>query len=229
MRSLTILLLIALPTVTSAHHSANEYDQNTVVEIDGIVVDVFWRNPHVVITVASNMDDPDEVWELEGASVSSLGRRGFTRDTVKEGDFVRAAGHPSSRNDALLLLTNVLTPSGDEIIVRRGMPRWQPGTRRRPPSAFDPDRVAQAKAEAEGKAEAVIAAAEGKAKSITLESTAQAEANKRIADSLTGEGGQLLLRRLYLEEWDGILPRFLMGGGSDGMSVILPPEVVNAK
>ncbi len=45
----------------------------------------------------------------------------------------------------------MLLPSGDEFMVRgRGASRWQPDTRRREPSAFHPDRVAQAKAEAEG-------------------------------------------------------------------------------
>jgi hypothetical protein len=151
MRLLTILSLIALPAISVAHHSTSQFDEEAFVEIDGIVVDVFWRNPHVVIKVAADMDNPDEIWELEGASVSQLSRRGFTRDTFKEGDFIRAAGHPSSRNDTLMLLTNVLLPSGSEVMVRgRGGPRWQPDTRRRQPSAFEPDLVAQAKADAEG-------------------------------------------------------------------------------
>ena len=151
MRSLIILSLVAIPAVTGAHHSVTQFDETTFVEIDGTVVDVFWRNPHVMIKVRSGTDGSDKIWKLEGASVSALGRRGFTRDIVKEGDYVRAAGHPSSRDDSLLLLTNVLLSSGNEIMVRsRGGPRWQPETRRRGPSAFDPDRVAEARTAAMG-------------------------------------------------------------------------------
>jgi len=66
--SLKILVAIGvlvLPVVAAAHHSANEFDQSKVVEIDGLIVDVFWRNPHVIIKVAADMGDPNTVWELE--------------------------------------------------------------------------------------------------------------------------------------------------------------------
>ena len=67
MRILTLLFFIAVPAISGAHHSATQFDDTTFVEIDGIVVDVFWRNPHVVIKVAADEDNPDEVWELEGS------------------------------------------------------------------------------------------------------------------------------------------------------------------
>ena len=35
----------------NAHHSLAEYDNDTFVEAVGTVVDVVWRNPHVLITV----------------------------------------------------------------------------------------------------------------------------------------------------------------------------------
>jgi len=75
--------VLVLPVVAAAHHSANEFDQSKVVEIDGLIVDVFWRNPYVIIKVAADMGDPDAVWELEGASVSSLSRRGLSRDLAR--------------------------------------------------------------------------------------------------------------------------------------------------
>ncbi len=145
-----ILCFALLPALAVAHHSVTEFDQDKVVEIDGIVVGVFWRNPHVMIKVAANMDDPDDVWELEGSSVSGLKRRGLTRDVLAEGDFVRAAGYASTRKDNLLLLNNLLLPSGEELLVRgNSRPRFSDTARRRGVIAFDAERIAAAKAEAD--------------------------------------------------------------------------------
>jgi hypothetical protein len=144
------LAAILLPALAAAHHSTTEFDQTTVVEIDGIVVDVFWRNPHVMIKVASDMNDPDMIWTLEGSSVSGLRRQGLTPDVLEEGDFVNAAGYASTRQDKLLLVTNVLLPSGDELLVRRNsQPRYSGKVMRREEVALDPAKVAAAKEQAD--------------------------------------------------------------------------------
>jgi len=144
-------LLAMLPVSAFAHHSANEFDQSTVVEIDGLIVDIFWRNPHVVIKVAANMNDPDDVWELEGASVSSLGRRGLTRDMLKEGEVVRAAGFASTRQAGHLLLSNLLLPNGEELLVRRNSgPRFAATANRGREPEFDAGQIAAAEVAADG-------------------------------------------------------------------------------
>jgi hypothetical protein len=144
------LSLAVLSAAASAHHSTTEFDQSKVVEIDGVIVDVFWRNPHVVVKVATNMDDPDEVWQLEGASVSSLSRRGLTRDMLNKGDFVRAAGYASTRQDSLMLLSNLLLPSGKELLVRgNGGPRFAATADRRREPVFSAEQIAAAEARAD--------------------------------------------------------------------------------
>jgi hypothetical protein len=144
-------LLLAWPLAVFAHHSATEFDQSNVVEIDGLIVDVFWRNPHVVLKVAASTDDPNDVWELEGASVSSLSRRGLTRDMLQKGDFVRAAGYASTRQGSLLLLSNLLLPNGKELLVRgNSVPRFDATAERRGAPVFAAERVAAAEAAADG-------------------------------------------------------------------------------
>lgn len=70
---------------------------------------------------------------------------------IQEGDFVRVAGFASTRDYRLLLLTNLLLPDGEELLVRgNSRPRWSTDAERRAASAFDPDKIAQAKASAEG-------------------------------------------------------------------------------
>jgi len=144
------LSLATLSVAASAHHSTTEFDQSKVVEIDGVIVDVFWRNPHIIIKVATNPDNPDEVWQLEGSSISGLRRRGLTRDLVNEGDSVRAAGFASTRQDGLMLVSNLLLANGKEMVVRgNSAPRFVATAERREALAFSSEQIAAAEAEAD--------------------------------------------------------------------------------
>ncbi len=48
---LSALLSMVLVTPTLAHHSVAGYDRTTLHEIEGTLVDVRWRNPHVTFIV----------------------------------------------------------------------------------------------------------------------------------------------------------------------------------
>ena len=123
LRRCVVFLIIGWSGLAAGHHSTSEYEGSAVKEIDGTVIRVFWRNPHVMIHVESEADDT--VWRLEGASVSSLGRRGLTQDMVVVGDRVKAAGPPSTRRDQLILVENLLLPGGQELLIRRNsVARW---------------------------------------------------------------------------------------------------------
>jgi hypothetical protein len=144
-------MLFALPVVASAHHSANEFDQTTVVEVEGKIVDVFWRNPHVIIKVATVEDGEEVVWALEGASVSNQRRRGMNKDMLTSGASVRAAGYASTRQLNHMLLSNLLLPDGAELLLRRASaPRWANSSFGRTELAMDAAKVSAAEATAEG-------------------------------------------------------------------------------
>ena len=104
-----LLVLLFLPPVAPAHHSRMEFSRNEIREIEGEVVSVFWRNPHVHVRVRTQ---DGALWDLQGADNVSLDRRGLPRDIVTVGDRVRAAGFASTRRDNFLDITNVLLPSG---------------------------------------------------------------------------------------------------------------------
>lgn len=144
--------LAVLSFTAAAHHSSSEYDENQVVEVQGEVVDVFWRNPHVMIKVATEENGQEAVWELEGSSVSSLRRRGLSSDVLSVGDHVRVAGFPSTRQPGHMSLNHLLLPTGEEVVIRYASgPRWTDraafasGER-----VFDPAKVAAARKEAHG-------------------------------------------------------------------------------
>ncbi|MGI9260212.1 MAG: DUF6152 family protein [Gammaproteobacteria bacterium] len=121
----TSILTIALLTASwpaLGHHSITAfYDQNRRVEIEGVVTEVFWRNPHTGFTIeVVNDEGVVEEWVTEGNTTSQLVRNGFTRDSIKVGDRVRAAGRASRRGDRMIFgsPSHVLLPSGEEVSLR---------------------------------------------------------------------------------------------------------------
>ena len=78
-----------------AHHSPFLFfDPSTTIEIDGELVSVQWRNPHVMFEVKT----ADGVnWTVEANAVSILRRMNLTPDSVREGDQVSIAGWPAQR------------------------------------------------------------------------------------------------------------------------------------
>lgn len=81
------------------------------------------------------------------------------------------------------------------------------------------NKVVQATAEAEQ----AVATAKGRAQSILLEASAQAQANKILAASLTPE----LIQSKQIEKWNGMLPT--VSGGSTGGFLINIPAASKAK
>jgi hypothetical protein len=123
MKSIAVTLafsIISWPAL--GHHSITAfYDQDRRVEIEGIVTDVFWRNPHTGFTIeVVNAEGEVEEWATEGNTTSQLVRNGFNRDSVKIGDRVRAAGRASRRGERMIFgsPSHVLLPSGEEMSLR---------------------------------------------------------------------------------------------------------------
>lgn len=132
-----------------AHHSTAEYDQTVKREYAGEVTGVFWKNPHVILHVATTENGATEEWTLEGASISTQTRRGLTADIVKVGDQVRFAGYVSTRRANDMLVENLLLPDGREIFLRGGNAsvQWPDATRVALQTGIDPELASQAEAD----------------------------------------------------------------------------------
>ncbi len=126
MKYIAILLLASMSATTLAHHSRVQYDSTTVHELSGEIVAVRWKNPHVTYTLQStNIIGEQEDWDLETGSIYGLARTGVTQDVVTEGDRVTIAGYTSTRGGRDFLLTNMLLPNGQEIVMLPAAePRW---------------------------------------------------------------------------------------------------------
>ena len=126
-----VSLLVAACCVLSqmsigAHHSGSEYDRTTI-EIQGQLLEVAWRNPHVHFSVQA----PDQtgkvlIWDIEANSLSILRRTDATPENLRVGDTIKVAGAPSRRAPNRMWAMNILAANGREIVLGPGIkPRWQ--------------------------------------------------------------------------------------------------------
>ena len=75
---------------TLAHHSFAMFDRDNQVDLEGVVQEFRFANPHTFIYLAVKQDDGGTViWSLEGQSPSTLVRDGWTNKTLKPGDEIK--------------------------------------------------------------------------------------------------------------------------------------------
>ena len=126
-RRLFVLSLVGLPVAGSAHHAiAGNYDAATVIEVEGEVTDVLWRNPHVQMSLRVIAEDGEvQDWEMATTALSNMRRWQIDPSFIEVGDTIRVAGNPAIRIDHGLYVTNVLTNEGEEVLLGgRVQPRW---------------------------------------------------------------------------------------------------------
>jgi hypothetical protein len=89
-----IVLLLGTAPALLAHHSfAVFFDETRTVTISGKVEQFQFRNPHGLIRmVVKGQDGTEQVWKAETNSPSILERRGWKRDTIRQGDEISVEG-----------------------------------------------------------------------------------------------------------------------------------------
>ena len=117
-----MVVLAALPSAAAAHHSFfGRFDTQTLVELEGEVTEVLWRNPHAYFSLRAD----GVVWEIETSSLTVLKRMGIDEGTIRVGDRVRIAANPPSGAKKEMYARHVLLPDGRELLLNVGLqPRW---------------------------------------------------------------------------------------------------------
>ena len=83
-------MTIAASGGVAAHHSFAMFDQDNPVELEGIVQDFKFTNPHTFIFLAVKQEDGSvQTWNLEGQSPSGLVREGWSSKSLKSGDAIK--------------------------------------------------------------------------------------------------------------------------------------------
>ena len=114
------LLVTGFPA--EAHHSSEPfYDDQQEVEVVGTVTRFNFRNPHSFIFIEGENEDGETVeWEVEMGPAVMMSRRGWTPETIKAGDPIRAVGQPSRAPGTFGICCAQLTrPDGSRIALVR--------------------------------------------------------------------------------------------------------------
>jgi hypothetical protein len=114
--------MVALPSVAAAHHSFfGRFDTQQLVELEGEVAEVLWRNPHAYFSLRVD----GTVWEIETSSLTVLKRMGIDESTIRVGDRIRIAANPPAGEKKEMYARHVLLPDGRELLLNVGLePRW---------------------------------------------------------------------------------------------------------
>jgi Family of unknown function (DUF6152) len=118
-------LLAALTAVSpvSAHHSFAMFDVSKEMTLTGTINKFDWTNPHTFVWVdVVNGEGKIETWAAEGQSPNYLGRRGWSRDTVKPGDKVTMVIMPLRDGSTGGMFKRLTLPSG-KVIDQSGIPK----------------------------------------------------------------------------------------------------------
>lgn len=103
-----------------AHHSyAAEFDANSPTTIEGVVKEVWFKNPHVRYYISVVDSDGVEVtWDARGLSPVKLVRQGWTKKTIQVGDRIKVFGHGGHSNKTILSILDITLEDGRVLTSR---------------------------------------------------------------------------------------------------------------
>lgn len=116
------VLAILLPATASAHHSFfGRFDNDSAMELEGVVTRLHWENPHIHIFLDVTNDDGSVThWDLESGSPTLMQRAGIDPGSIEVGMTIRVSAWPPLTDKVEAFATNVLLPDGTELVMQTG-------------------------------------------------------------------------------------------------------------
>ena len=109
----------AFSTTAVAHHSFSaEFDAKQPVKLKGTVARMEWINPHSWIHLDVKNDDGTVTrWMIEGGTPNTLVRRGFTKQSLKEGTEITVEGFRAKNGAFRANGADLILPDGRRLFL----------------------------------------------------------------------------------------------------------------
>lgn len=115
--------LIVTPGSAAAHHGFAVFDTTARKTITGTVKSFEWTNPHTWVWLdVPNDKGGVDTWGFEGMSPNFLGRRGWTRNTLKPGDQITVTYFGLKDGSKGGSFLSGKRPNGEELVMFGGGP-----------------------------------------------------------------------------------------------------------
>lgn len=122
-RFLVLICGLLAGAAAFAHHAFTaQYDPDSNIELEGVLVKVDWLNPHAYFYIDVTGEDGEvTTWACELGSPVSLMRQGWTRESLQLGEVFEVSG-PLARDGspAMNARTVVMTSTGKQLFTRDG-------------------------------------------------------------------------------------------------------------
>jgi Family of unknown function (DUF6152) len=106
---ITCFLVLGIGPAMAHHGATNYFDLANVARVEGDIVSVSFRNPHVTLELRRTDDGgANELWQIEGASANALLRVGVGPEIIAVGDHVTITG-ALSRHGLAAMAGHVMT------------------------------------------------------------------------------------------------------------------------
>lgn len=124
MRRYALLAAVCLAAIPVAgHHSDAGMDVDSIVAIEGSIIEFAFRNPHAYVLVETTAASGESVeWTLQMGGVNGLSRRGWSADTLTAGDQVAVRLHPAEDGRPYGLLESIEKERGLGLTPAAGAP-----------------------------------------------------------------------------------------------------------
>jgi len=107
----------------AAHHGFALFDTGSRKTIAGTVKQFEWTNPHTWVWLdVPNDKGGVDTWGFEGMSPNFLGRRGWSRTSLKPGDKITVTYIPMKDGSKGGEVMSVKLPTGEELVMFGGSP-----------------------------------------------------------------------------------------------------------
>ena len=108
-------LFMGAPVVQAHHAAAPHFDQDQIIEVEGVFTKLKLANPHTYIYFDVTDNGETQNWRCELMSASLLKRLGWTKETFQPGQQFTMKGNPARREDNVCVTINITLPSGQVL------------------------------------------------------------------------------------------------------------------